>query len=351
MPDAPELQNAGKNARSFRVLRFGGVALSVSVYGYAGAVTLLWFLLWTSGDRWWLATLLLFGPRWVYALPLALFAPLAVIWRRIWLLPLGISSVIVFGPIMGLRLSWGPQVSPPDLRVLTFNIERYNVTEDVFAHLLDVVRPDLIAVQECAGVGEWHIPPGWNVERKGELLVASKFPILRVEVSYCRWPPRNNPDVDGLYCLVDTPQGQLGFCNVHLDTPRRGLRRVLSRTTILDLSDLDYVQARIEFRRMESQELSAWVQQFSAPVILAGDFNMPTDSRIYQDYWSNYKNAFDETGIGYGYTKQTVIHGFEYSSRIDHAIAGPEWQPQKAWIGPDLGSDHLPLVAEFVRKS
>ena len=41
------------------------------------AVVGVWAVLWFAGDRWWFATLMLFGPRWVYAAPMAVLVPLA----------------------------------------------------------------------------------------------------------------------------------------------------------------------------------------------------------------------------------------------------------------------------------
>jgi endonuclease/exonuclease/phosphatase (EEP) superfamily protein YafD len=77
--------------------------------------------------------------------------------------------------------------------------------------------------------------------------------------------------------------------------------------------------------------------------VIAGDFNMPTDSDIYQLYWSSYTNAFSAAGLGFGYTKFTRWHGI----RIDHILAGPGWRCRRSWVGPDVGSDHRPVLAEL----
>ena len=41
-------------------------ALRVLVWLYFTLVLAVWLLLRLGGDRWWLATLMLFGPRWLY---------------------------------------------------------------------------------------------------------------------------------------------------------------------------------------------------------------------------------------------------------------------------------------------
>jgi len=60
---------------------------------------------------------------------------------------------------------------------------------------------------------------------------------------------------------------------------------------------------------------------------------------------ARYAFAFERAGWGYGYTRPTALPW----TRIDHLFAGPGWQWSRCRVGPDLGSDHLPLIAEVVR--
>ena len=93
--------------------------------------------------------------------------------------------------------------------------------------------------------------------------------------------------------------------------------------------------------------MKQWIGRFSEALIIAGDFNMPTDSAIYRQYWSRYSNAFSTCGFGFGHTKQSVIRGLHYGLRIDHVLTDPFWRCRRCWVGPDLGSDHLPVIADF----
>jgi hypothetical protein len=54
--------------------------------------------------------------------------------------------------------------------------------------------------------------------------------------------------------------------------------------------------------------------------------------------------GYEDAGWGYGYTRPSRYPWF----RIDHILASPEWVFTRCWVGPDLGSDHLPLIAEVV---
>jgi endonuclease/exonuclease/phosphatase family metal-dependent hydrolase len=226
---------------------------------------------------------------------------------------------------------------------LTYNIQRWSVSGEEFSKLLDEVDPDFAAVQECAP-NRWKIPPKWHVRRARTSIVVSRYPIVRYEIS------ERKPDVNGLYCVVETPAGPIGFACVDLLTPRRALATVLDSKKVFDLTQIDNAQRRIDQRWQESEDLNKWLSGFSEPRIIGGDFNLTVDSAIYRDSWSRYQNAFSLTEFGYGHTKRTKINVFRYTSRIDHILSTPQFLPTRCRVGRDLGSDHLPLIADFVMK-
>jgi vancomycin resistance protein VanJ len=80
------------------------------------------------------------------------------------------------------------------------------------------------------------------------------------------------------------------------------------------------------------------------PLLVAGDFNMPSDNSSMASLRSFLRFGFEEVGWGYGYTKPSSAPWF----RIDHILASPHWTFSRCWVGPDLGSDHLPILAELV---
>lgn len=332
------------------------MALRAMVYGYLFVLASVWILFRFEGDRWWFATLLMYGPRWIYLAPLALLAPFVLLFQRRLLLPLGLSGAIAILSLMGLSVpcrTWGDGMRPV-LRVLSYNIERYHVPGDAFSALLDQEQPDILAVQECAGVGKWtdwwSRHDEWYTVRRGELMVASRFPIKDVEVSLSKWPPERKPVLNAIYCVVATPLGDVGFCNLHLDTPRRALKSVLDREKGLDLEHASYADYRLDCRRRESEDLLTWLNQFPEPKVIAGDFNLTAESRIYRSHWSRYRDAFRWAGWGFGFTKQTVIRQQEYGLRIDRILTDEHWDPRRSWVGPDLGSDHSPLFADIAKE-
>jgi len=319
------------------------VFLNICVYSYVLAVLCAWAIMWFSGDKWWFGTVLLYGPRWIYFYPMIVLVPATLIWQRRCLWTLGLTAILIAWPIMGFNLPLKSKEKPGTvpLRVMTYNIDRWNVSAENFSILLDEVQADIVAVQECAPA-RWKLPPQWFVKRAGTSLVVSRFPVTKCEIS------KRPPDVNGVYCVIDTPGGKIGFACVDLLTPRRALDNVLDEKKIFDFSQVDKTQRMISDRWDESNNLHNWIRSFpEEKKIIAGDFNLTVDSPIYRKIWSNYSNAFNKTGFGYGYSKPTKINIFKYSARVDHILSTPGFNPLTSGIGPDYGSDHLPLIADF----
>src|ERR1700722_8454022 len=89
-------QSRGSTGRRLAWLTWLAVAVVLAVWG----------LLLTASDDWWPATLLLFLPRWIWGVPLAVLALGALVLRPRLLGVLLIGAVVVLWPIMGLCLPW-----------------------------------------------------------------------------------------------------------------------------------------------------------------------------------------------------------------------------------------------------
>jgi vancomycin resistance protein VanJ len=224
------------------------------------------------------------------------------------------------------------------------------VNAEAFATFLVQAAPDVVALQESDAETEYKWPDGWHIQRAGQLLVATRHPISHTDTLLRRYPPGPWPPVEVLRCVLETPSGQVAVCNLHLQTPREGLSEVLDRDTVVNPLRSGTLAAEIDFRRREAEHVAQWLEEFSEPFVIAGDFNMPVDSRIYQECFSNYTNAFSSTGFGFGFTKWTPIHGCSFGMRIDHILTDSDWRVRRSWIGPGAGSDHLPLLADLVKQ-
>src|SRR6185295_18566035 len=326
------------------------VAIGVLIGLYALATVAVWGLFYFAGDRWWLATVMLFGPRWIYAAPLPVLAVLAGLYYRRALIPLAILTAVQLFAIMGLELHWSSATqSPRALRIVSLNTNRMRLDEQALLTWIDEIKPDVVVLQEYPHPGtsrakEIVWPEGWHVSHYDEYFLASRLPI--VDVEHALRP--GSGSVAAVAYTLERDGKKLRLVSVHLSTPRNGLEAVLDRKTLLAPSHADKLDRIIRYRRLESNEVSQWTARSTPPVIVAGDFNMPRDSAIFRNDWSSrFSNAYSQSGCGFGSTKLTAKWGWTSGLRIDHILFDEGWHARRCWVGPDLGSDHLPIVAEL----
>ena len=179
-----------------------------------------------DGDRGPLATLVLFGPRWMCGLPLFILGAAAAVYQRRLLWPLAVAAVVIVGPIMGFQFRLPLAAHDVKLRVLTCNIDGPLCRPDALAALVAEQQPDVVALQEVTGAELPQWPTGWHVAARDEYVVASRWPIELLD-----WVrrPTGRPDISAIRCAVTLPDRTLEVFDVHLATPRPGLEAMLHR--------------------------------------------------------------------------------------------------------------------------
>lgn len=321
--------------------RAGNVLAWLSWLYVAGLVG-VWGFLVLEADRWWPGTVLMYAPKWVYGLPLIVLGPAAALLRWRLLGVLLVALVLVAGPLMGFCLPWrtflAADAGGVRVRVMTCNIHFEQLDAAALARLIAETKPDIVALQywkEKYGRGIFQ-PGEWQVRSGEPFCLGSRYPIEVVEPPGHSSPCKEN----AMHYQLVTPAGKLHFFNVHLSTPRQSLLAVLRAGE----KGAAEVKENMAARRVQSAAISDWAEETRGPALIAGDFNMSTGSRIYRADWSKYSDAFSLAGLGWGYT--------EFSSagkgvRIDHILAGPGWRCHRCWVGPYVGSEHRPLIADL----
>ena len=330
----------------------GGIRpiVTIASLAYLFAACVVTAVMWRYGDEWWPATVLLFIGRWVFLLPLVVLIPAAAIFRWKMLGPLAIAAVVCAGPLIGGRLGWQrflPHPPGTHLRVMTFNTDANDRIAMELSGLIQELHPDIIAMQECDRLLPDTVVrlQGWYHHIARQQCLLSRFPIVDSAVMDRRVLARiddSNANIGGsgdvIRYRIRMPEGDINFTNLHLETPRKGLE---------DLHFGVFSTARLrdntELRRVESDLASRWVKGASGPTIVAGDFNTPVESRIFQSAWGDLTDAFSRVGAGFGMTK---MNGW-ISARIDHVLVGNGVYVDRVRLGRDVGSDHLPLIADL----
>lgn len=316
--------------------------IAVCCWLYLLIVLAAWVLL-HFGDLWWPATLLMFSPRWLLATPSLPLAFAALLWRRRLLAVVLLALLLVLGPIMGFQVPWRAAVSaaPPGmrLRVMTWNMHGREPYGPILELLLAEADPDVVAVQEpLRGTLDYFVGEEWQVDWQNGHFLASRYPIRQaVSVS------DNSMKAPGsiMRYELETSAGRVTLFSLHFATPRKGLT-----DTMQDLNrGFIELESNSALRWQQSEILARLVDEATSPVLVVGDFNTPPESAVFRRVWGRYTDAFSSSGWGWGYTYFTMR---KIALRIDHILAGPEWSCQRCWVGPNVGSQHHPLLAELI---
>lgn len=312
-------------------------------WAYLLVILLAWLSLRIGGDRWWPTTMLLFGPRWMAMLPLAVLLPTTAMRRRRGLPVLMGAAIVAIGPIAGVRIPWRrlmPAAAPSySLRLVTCNCAGSLLRPGELRDLITQVRPDVVILQEHRFTSEaearWR-SEGWETRSGERICLLSRLPIIAYE-------RLGRSDLDGQAVVARhellTPIGGVQVFGLQLTSPREGLEAVRYG----GWSGGAALQANIEQRTAVAAQAGRWISQYGGPLLIAGDFNMPVDGVIYRRNFSGYVNGFDQAGLGIGNTRFIPRLGF----RVDHMLGSPGWTCRSCWVGPDVGSDHRPLIADW----
>lgn len=328
--------------RTTKGQRISHLTLATS-WVYLISLVVIWILLYALGDSWWFATLLLFGPRWIYALPLLVLVPAALILRRraLWLHLA--AALVVVGPIMGLCLPWrvlftrNSSVQP--LRIITCNAHSDELDRKTFGEFADQTKPDIICLQDVhkKDVAALFGAP-WHTAGDGEHSLVSRFPIrtssdVAPELTHVPFVDRFD---------VETPQGVITILNIHLTSPHTAFKSTLEGVP----NAAQKIDDNNQQRENEMQLLHAYLQSIHHPIILAGDFNTPLESADFRHNFGSLGNAFTVAGTGFGLT----YHFGGTNARIDHILFSDAWQCRRSWVGPNVGSPHRPVIADLYRR-
>ena len=295
------------------------------------------------GDRTWWGTALIYTGRWPWLIPIALLAPLAIAWRRTALVPLFLAAIIVMGPVMGGTLSTAPLWSKgKSLRILTYNVEGGAVVGLRVRELLEATRPDIAGFQECGppmheALGRLE---GWAVvDTTWGVCLISRFPLrARPVIMQARDFRAAGGSAQVARYEVMSPLGTVSVFVLHLETPRHGVEHLLRDPA----NAPPLIEANNLLRDTESRVVRRWVDSTAGPRIVMGDFNLPVESIIWQQYWSSLEDSFNAAGNGWGFTK---LNGW-IRVRIDHVLLDDKLKAVAAHVGADFGSDHLPYMTE-----
>ena len=326
--------------------RFPRLAITLGCGLYLAIILALWAVSAWSGPRFWPALLFLFGPRWVVATPLILLVPLALWLRPKALILLILATPVLLGPVLGGRVPYRTWIAPrgvgESFKVLTCNLLGTGGDAVALGRLIQEEAPEVIVITECAPDLKARIfaDGGWYYKHENsDVAIASRYPIIDYHVIGGEEMIRPGAAV---LATIQTPRGLINVAGVHLPTPRGALEMAIRPTRMLPAA----INGEVAHQWHESDVVHRWITSVSSknnPTLVMGDFNLTVETVVYRTIWSGYENSFDVAGWGFGSTKYTTW----FTARIDHILHDSQWRAKQCWIGPDVSSDHRPVLAEL----
>lgn len=315
-------------------------------------------LLFVVSEKWWFSSAMTYAPRIPYLIPASLLLIASVCWNRSAIVLNLISIATVVVPIMGLTLPIAKWRSPvieagqgTKLKVVSCNVQDYKPD---FASILAEIghfNPDVVVLQDAHDRSKLlnSYFESWHVVRHGEFYLASRYPAKLVNVGHFEAFDREAI----IQCEIELPSTKIMFFNLHHMTPRFGLR-ALDLSSPITQRGSEKLSRYLVLREEEASDVRDFVEgnRGQVPTLIAGDFNMPCESNMYQSNWFGFQNAFNVAGIGYGYTfpctPVSIWPAGNPWMRIDHILADDGWQVQSCFVGKANGSDHRMIAATLL---
>lgn len=316
--------------------------------GLTGMNALALLLLWGAqcfvAERHWLTTLVTYVPQWPFCLPTVFLLLAARFARRTWLFLVNVAALtFCLVTLLGFRGALpSPLKAGSSVRVLSFNIEHGAAGVDKIAAVIRTTNADVICLQETNGFKTLPDPvpalrralAGFHVAHHGELLVASRWPIVSWKARPLGITGARRPVLEA---VLEREEQRLTVINVHLATSLTGASLANRRDTLPA-----YLEQTGKVRAAQVDGLLRWTRQINTPLVVAGDFNTPPRGRVYRRLAQRMDDAWGQRGRGLGYTYPS----HRPQMRIDYVFVANGATPRQAVVPPVRASDHRPLIVD-----
>lgn len=217
-------------------------------------------------------------------------------------------------------------------KLLMTNLRYGNENIPAFLELINREQPDVIFALEI--IGPWmeaieklsdryvsYVPQ--QAMEGLQVRMLSKLPMTDVKILALTDPLR--PVLSGRIVLDNQELRVLG---VHLSAPQ--------------------FPERFELRNKQLESLAALVNAEKIPTVLLGDLNITRWSPYFRRFVQQAELVDSRLGRGFLHSWRPFGESFPmFRAPIDQVLSTPDVRVRNVWLGPDIGSDHLPMIAEI----
>ena len=219
---------------------------------------------------------------------------------------------------------------PSSAYVLLFaNVRTANRQHDRLLELVEKTQPDVIVLAEVSD--RWmasleSLPEDYKIAAAAPrwdnfgIAVLSRVPGTRAEVKY--FGPSGFPSV---VAQVGGGPDAFGLVGTHPAPPMREI-------------------ARAE-RDEQMREIAEYVATMRGPKLVAGDFNMTSWAPAFGDFIA--ATGLRDSRRGFGVRPTWPSANPILRIPIDHCVVSEEIAVHDHRVGPDIGSDHRPIIVKF----
>ncbi|HKR37270.1 MAG TPA: endonuclease/exonuclease/phosphatase family protein [Steroidobacteraceae bacterium] len=212
-------------------------------------------------------------------------------------------------------------------RVVTFNTWFRNHDYAAIARFLEQTQADVIVLEELSreeglrlGAHLHSYPHSHNDPQRHGAIVFARWPIVAAESLTMADGPARAARV-----TLDWHGTQVTVLGVHLHWP------------------LGPTNTRL--RNTELDTIASFAAERTEPLIVAGDFNVTPWSRYFRAALD--RSGLNDAAAGHGLAPSWPAQFPPLGIRIDHCLVSRHWRSTDVRLGPSLGSDHLPLIADL----
>lgn len=220
--------------------------------------------------------------------------------------------------IASLARPWTPSQQGPTLKIISANLLTSNLDGSAFEDMVRREKPDILILQESFGY--------WRTRLQR---LAQDYPTQAgcADPSECQTVILSRLQSAGLL----QPQNST-FVAVRLVLPPRFGRGTLEAVSV-HLSRPPPMAPQLE----QLEELRALSPSLSSRAILAGDFNATP--------WTSAIRKLDKSLPLERHTRALFSWPAPFPvAPVDHLYAGSSWRLVSINRGPDIGSDHMPII-------